>query len=155
MSLELNKVYTISPFKRVVLQASAVVLYAGALVGVVTSILWRSVSFVLGGIYLAYVADMLFVMASQAMLVNADGILLKNRRGQHLLVWSDFGSIAQGSGINRHRVSFTLLSNPPSPGINLGFCRFYLSEGYHLPSTFGMAAKDLANDLEQIRQAHI
>ena len=85
----------------------------------------------------------------------ADGILLKNRRGEYLLPWLDIGEIVQGNGINRHKVSYTLLSKPPSSGINLGLCRFKFWEDYHLPSTFGMDAKELAADLEQTRKEKI
>ena len=95
-------------------------------------------------------------MASNTMIINSDGILLKNRRGEYLLPWLDIVEIVQGKGINRHKVSYTLLSKPPSSGINLGLCRFkFWYEDYHLPSTFGMNAKELTADLEQTRKEKI
>lgn len=152
MIFELDKEYKISRFKRTILRISAIVLLFGALVSVPTSISLRSVLVFLGGVYLAFTSHVLFVMASQTMLINSQGILLKSRSGEYILQWLDFGEITLGKGINRHKVSYTLLSDPPSPGINLGLCRFKLREDYHLPSTFGMRAKDLAVDLEQTRK---
>ena len=155
MTLELNKEYKINQLKPMILRISAIVLLVGALVSVPTSIMMRSVMPFLGGIYLAFAAYYLLVVASQRMWINSEGIVLKNRLGEHLLPWLDFGEISQGKGINRHKVSYTLMSNPPSPGINLGICRFQLSEGYHLPSTFGMKAEKLAADLERTRKETI
>ena len=155
MNLELNKEYKISQFKQIILLVFAIVLFGGALVSVPTSIMLRSILPFFGGTYLAASAYVMLIMASQTMRVNTDGIFLKNRCGERLLPWYDFDEINQGKGINRHKVSYTLHSNPPFPGINLGLCRFTLSEGYHLPNTFGMQAKELASDLEQIRKEKI
>lgn len=155
MIFELNKEYELTQSKRIILRISAVVLLAGAFVSVPTSITLRSVLPFLGGVYLAFAAHVLLVMASQTMLINSEGILLKSRSRKYLLPWLDIGEITQGKGINRYKVSYTLLSTPPSPGVNLGLCRFNLSEGYHLPGTFGMKAKELAADLEQTRREQI
>jgi hypothetical protein len=155
MTFELDKEYRISKSKQIIFRVSATILAIGAIVSIPTSIILRSVIPFLGGIELAYLAHVLFVMASHTMLINSEGILLKSRSGEYNLSWLDIGEITLGKGINRHKVSYTLLSNPPSPGINLGLCRFKLSEDYHLPSTFGMRAKDLAVDLERTRNEKI
>lgn len=155
MNFELDKVYKIAKVKQIMFRISAMALAIGAIVSIPTSLIARSVLPLLGGIFLAQRANALFVMASQTMVITSEGILLKNRNGEHLLPWLDFSGIAQGKGINRHKVSYTLYSYPPSPGINLGLCRFQLSEGDHLPSTFGMRSKELAEDLEQMRKERI
>ena len=152
MKIELNKEYKITRSKQMLYRVSAIVLFIGAIVSIPVSIMFRSFLPLLGGIYLGFTAYVLFVMASQTMLINSDGILLRNCRVEHLLSWEDFGEITQGKSINRHKVSYTLLSNTPSPGINLGLCRLKFSEGYHLPSTFGMNAKELAAYLEKTRK---
>jgi hypothetical protein len=155
MIFELNKEYKISRSKQVLYRVFAIILLIGAIVSIPTSILLRSVSPLLGGIYLGFAAYIIYNMASQTMMINIDGILLKSFSGEGLLPWENFGEITQGKGINMHKVSYTLLSNPPSPGINLGLCRLKLSEDYHLPNTFGMDAKKLAADLEQTRKENI
>lgn len=155
MTLELNKEYKITRSKQVLFRVSAIVLFIGAILSIPVSIMFRSIMPLLGGLDLAFFAYVLFVIASQTMLINSDGILLKSLRGEGLLPWINLGEIAQGKGINRHKVSFTLLSNPPSLGINLGLFRFKIREGYHLPGTFGMKAKELAADLEKTRKENI
>ena len=154
MTLELNKEYKITRSKEVLFRVSAIVLFIGAILSIPVSIMFRSI-LPLSGISLVIEAYALLIMASNTMLINSEGILLKSLRGERFLPWINLGEIAQDKSINRHKVSYTLLSNPHSTGINLGFCRFKISEGYHLPGTFGMKAKELAADLEKTRRDKI
>ena len=154
MIFELNKEYKISRTKQILYRVSAIVLFIGAILSIPVAIMFRSILPLLGT-SLVIEAYELLIMASRTMLINSEGILLKSIRGEGLLPWKNFGEITQSKGINRHKVSFTLISNPPSPGINFGLCRFKLWEDYHLPGTFGMDAKELAADLEQTRKEKI
>ncbi len=153
MSIELNKEYRIPRTKRVMLQCSASVLFClGTLPSIPTSIILKSVLPLLGGIFLAFISYCLFNLASHTMIVTPEGILLKSRKGEHLHKWSDIREIAQGKGIDRHKVTYTLMSDPPASRIKLGL--FYLSHHkvYQLPDTFSMKAKELAAFLEQTRK---
>lgn len=153
MIFELNKEYKISRSKKILYRISAIVIFIITIISIPVSIMFRSVLPLLSCVFLViFEANDLLIMASNTMTINSDGILLKNRREEYLLPWSDIGEIVQGKGINRHKVSYTLLSKPPSSGINLGLCRFKFWEDHHLPSTFGMDAKELAADLEQTRK---
>lgn len=156
MIFELNKEYKISRSKKILYRISAIVIFIVAIVSIPVSIMFRSVLPLLVGISLViFEAYDLLIMASQTMLINSDGIVIKSIRGEYLLTWKNLGEITQGKGINRHKVSYTLPSKPPLPGINLGLCRFKFWEDDHLPSTFGMDAKELAADLEQTRKEKI
>jgi len=156
MIFELNKEYKISRPRQILYRISAIVIFIVTIVSIPVSIMFRSVLPILSCIFLViFEAHDLLIMASQTMLINSEGILLKNFRGKRLLSWKELGEISQGKGINRHKVSYTLLAKPPSPGINLGLCRFKFWEDDHLPSTFGMDAKELAENLEQTRKENI
>jgi hypothetical protein len=156
MSIELNKEYRIPRAKRVMLQGSAFILFSlGTLPSIPTSIILKSVLPILGGIFLAFLSYCLFILASHTMVVSPEGILLKSRKGERLLKWSDIHEIAQGKGIDRYKVTYTLMSEPPASRINLGL--FYVSghKVHQLPDTFSMKAKELAAFLEQTRKEMI
>ena len=95
------------------------------------------------------------MIASHTMTVTSDGILLKNRKREKFLKWSDIREISQGKGIDRHKVTYTLMSDPPSSRINLGLFALSHHKVYHLPDTFNMKAQDLAVTLEQTRKEKV
>ncbi len=153
MTIELNKEYRISKTKRVMLLVSAFILFGlGTLLSVPTSIILRSVLPLLGGIFLAFFAYCLFMTASHTMTVTSDGILLKYGKREQFLKWSDIREISQGKGIDRHKVAYTLMSDPPSSKINLGLFALSYRKVHYLPDTFNMKAQDLAVTLEQTRR---
>ena len=156
MTIELNKEYRISKAKRITRQISAFILFAlGTLPSLPTSIILRSVLPLFGGIFLAFLAYCLYISVNQTMLVNSEGILLKNRKRENLLKWSDIREISQGQGIHRHEVTYTLVSDGPSSGVNFGLFRLACHRVHYLPDTFGTKAQELAVILEQIRKRQI
>ena len=156
MAIELNKEYRIAKTKRAMLLVSAFILFGlGALPSIPTSIILRSILPLFGGIFLAFVAYCLFMTASHTMTVTSNGILLKNRKREKFLKWSDIREISQGKGINRHKVTYTLMSAPPSSTINIGLFALSYHKVYYLPDTFNMKAQDLAVKLEQTRKEKV
>jgi hypothetical protein len=141
--------------KRIVLRLGAIVLFTlGVLPAAWVSLLLHSILPFLGGLFLAFLAYHLVKASNLVLEIGREGVTLGDTKRRWLTRWSEIVEFSQGSGVDRHKVAMTCVSDPMPRRINLGLFGLECRRVRYLPDTFGMKAIDLADLLKHAKDKY-